>query len=106
MMDEPGCAAGRESSPRPHRGPDESHRMSFAILSSDVATVLSWLASSVAPSWAPCASKWFTASMNGISNLAASFFRDQLAETDWAVDSGSDGSSADGKLVEARLYRL
>jgi hypothetical protein len=32
MMLDPGCTAGSRNSPRPQRGPDPSHRTSFAIL--------------------------------------------------------------------------
>ena len=41
MMDEPGSFSGRESSPSPHLGPDPRNLMSFAILKSDTARVLS-----------------------------------------------------------------
>ena len=38
-MDEPGSFSGMFSSPIPHRGPDADHRISFAILNNEPATV-------------------------------------------------------------------
>ena len=39
MIDEPGSFSGRVSSPSPLRGPEPSHRMSFAIFIEDAASV-------------------------------------------------------------------
>ncbi len=57
MMDEPGCTAGKRSSPNPARGPDPSQRMSFAILERLTAMVLS------APDTSTSASRAALASM-------------------------------------------
>ncbi len=40
MIEEPGSFSGRESSPRPERGPDPRKRMSLAILNSATAAEL------------------------------------------------------------------
>src|SRR5579883_57575 len=39
MIDEPGSFSGRINSPRPHRGPDPSHRKSLAIFINAQASV-------------------------------------------------------------------
>jgi hypothetical protein len=40
MIDEPGSFSGRDSSPRPERGPEPRKRMSLAILKSAAAAAL------------------------------------------------------------------
>lgn len=57
IMDEPGSLAGRESSPRPQRGPDASSLRSLAILVSEHAMVLSAPETSAMASWADMPSK-------------------------------------------------
>ena len=39
IIDDPGSFSGRESSPRPHRGPDAKNLISFAIFMRLVAIV-------------------------------------------------------------------
>ncbi len=64
MMEEPGCTAGRVISASPEVGPLASQRMSLAIFSSATASVLSAPEAKTYASFAPCASKWFSASRN------------------------------------------
>ena len=64
MIELPGCVAGNRISPMPQRGPLPSQRMSFAILNKLTAIVFRCPLVSTAPSFAPCASKWFSALRN------------------------------------------
>ena len=72
MMLEPGCTAGRRSSPMPQRGPEPSQRMSLAILVSATAQLRSAPLRKPTASRAACASKWLGASRNGRPVRAAS----------------------------------
>mmetsp|Transcript_41084 Transcript_41084/g.136124 ORF Transcript_41084/g.136124 Transcript_41084/m.136124 type:complete len:227 (-) Transcript_41084:702-1382(-) len=65
MMDEPGSFAGRESSPKPERGPLPRKRTSFAILLSEHASTLSAPDASTIASCAASASNLFGAVTNG-----------------------------------------
>jgi hypothetical protein len=58
MIDDPGSFSGRESSPRPHRGPEARYRMSFAIFMKETAMVLRAPEASTMASWAARASNW------------------------------------------------
>ena len=53
MMEDPGCTAGRISSPNPARGPEPSQRMSLAIFERETAIVFKAPEVSTAASWAP-----------------------------------------------------
>src|SRR3546814_10019538 len=61
MIELPGSFAGRSSSPSPVRGPDPSRRMSFAILVSATASVLSAPEKKTSPSFDASASNLFGA---------------------------------------------
>ncbi len=72
MMLLPGWVLGTLTSPMPHRGPLASHRTSLAILVRLTAIVRSSPLASTTPSLALWASKWSTASTNGMPVCSAS----------------------------------
>ena len=68
MIDEPGSLAGSSSSPRPHRGPEASHRMSLAIFISVTARPRSAAWARTIGSSEPRAANLFGAVTNGTSS--------------------------------------
>jgi hypothetical protein len=65
MIEEPGSFDGNRSSPKPHRGPEANHRMSFAIFIRATARERSAACEfTMAPSEA-CAANLFGAVTNG-----------------------------------------
>ena len=73
MIDEPGSFSGRISSPSPLRGPEPSHRMSFAIFISDAASVASAPDVNTIASCAASAANLFGAETNGSPVSSAIF---------------------------------
>ena len=71
MIEEPGSFSGSTSSPRPHRGPEPSQRMSLAIFISDAARVASAPLANTISSWAARAANLFGALTNGRSVSSA-----------------------------------
>lgn len=65
IMEEPGSFSGRESSPRPQRGPEPRKRMSFAIFMIEQAITLRAPETSTMASWAARASNLFGAVSKG-----------------------------------------
>merc|ERR1712048_1282338 len=65
IIDDPGSFSGRLSSPSPHRGPDPSKRISFAILLRETAVTLQAPESSTSASCAANDSNLFGAVVNG-----------------------------------------
>lgn len=71
MIDEPVSLAGSESSPRPHRGPLASKRMSLATLLRLQAMLLRAPETSTSESWAASASNLFGAVTKGMPEALA-----------------------------------
>src|SRR6476659_8697112 len=90
MIDEPGSLAGSSNSPRPHRGPEASHRMSLAIFISVTARPRS-------AAWA----RTIGSSEPTAANLFGEGRCDVDAEALWRVESGADGGAADGEVKQA-----
>ena len=65
MIEEPGSFSGSSSSPRPERGPEPSHRMSFAIFMSETASVRRAPCAKTRASWAASAANGFGAATKG-----------------------------------------
>ena len=90
MIDEPGSFSGIRSSPMPVRGPDASHRTSFAIFISAPASVRS--ADDTATS-ASCEASWtnrLSAWWNFSPVCTAEVLRDERAEGGGGVEPGPD----------------
>ena len=73
MIEEPGSFSGSSSSPRPDRGPEPSHRTSFAIFMSDAASVVIAPCENTSASCAARAAKRFGAARNGSPVSSAIF---------------------------------
>mmetsp|Transcript_15362 Transcript_15362/g.43800 ORF Transcript_15362/g.43800 Transcript_15362/m.43800 type:complete len:256 (+) Transcript_15362:660-1427(+) len=73
MMLEPGSFSGRESSPRPQRGPDPRNRISFPIFISETATVLRHPPMCTTASWAARASNLLGAVTNDLPVICETF---------------------------------
>src|SRR5581483_1015860 len=86
MIDDPGWRSGRRISASPVRGPDDSHRMSLAILYSETAMVRTAPDASTSASRAPWASKWFLASRRSVRPGLRSF---SSSMTDGAKSGGA-----------------
>ena len=74
MIEEPGSFSGSDSSPRPQRGPDASHRMSLAIFMSATATPRTAAIAATIPSSEPWAANLFGAVTNGLPVSSAICF--------------------------------
>ena len=85
MIDEPFWSSGMTISDRPVRGPDPIQRMSFAILVSETATVLSAPEVSTRPSRAACASNGSAGGEIVSPVSAVSRSRTRAANSGWVL---------------------
>ena len=114
MMDDPGCVAGSLISPSPQRGPDPSQRMSLAIFIREVAMVLSWPETSTQASFAPWASKWFSASRNSSSVSSEMTTMARRANSGWVLmpvptavpPSASSASAFEAPCARSRAWSI
>ena len=85
MMLEPGSLAGRESSPKPQRGPDPSHLTSFAIFIREAARVFRAPEAATSASWAANWANLFSALTNPRPVFSAIWPATVSANSGWVL---------------------
>src|SRR3990170_6875442 len=85
MIEDPGCTAGRASSPSPARGPLPIQRMSFAIFMNAVAYVRRTPEVNTSASRAACAWKWFVLSRISTPRRLDSHAQARRAYSGWVL---------------------
>ena len=105
MIDEPFWSSGSTISARPARGPEPISARSFAILSSETATVLSAPESSTSASRLPCASKGSAGSEMSRPVSELSFSRTLAANSGMGVEPRAGGGAAERDLPDAAESR-
>ena len=80
-MELPGSFSGKFNSPIPHRGPEPSHRISFAIFIKDEARVFNTPLNSTSAQWVANPSNLFLPVINGLPVNSAILAADLTANS-------------------------